>query len=118
MELQIVTISVASLATARRFYEGILGFVPDLYYEPTRWQSYRLEGNGGFAVIETPALGRVPTSDIVNFTVGDVESLWSRIKDQVDVEFALAPTPWGTYKFVVRDPDGFRLGFAGRRENQ
>jgi hypothetical protein len=27
-----------------------------------------------------------------------------------------APTPYGTYKFVVKDPDGYRLGFVRARQ--
>jgi uncharacterized glyoxalase superfamily protein PhnB len=34
------------------------------------------------------------------------------LKDSAEVAETLAPTPWGTYKFVVRDPDGYRLGFV------
>jgi len=28
----------------------------------------------------------------------------------------LAPTPYGTYKFVIKDPDGYRLGFVRARQ--
>ncbi len=114
MQLQVVTISVSSLVRSKRFYEGLLGFQPDIYYEPTRWQSYKLEGAGGFGITETPDLDRPQTADIINFVVGDVEALWQRVKDEADVEAELAKTPWGAYKFVIRDPDGFRLGFLGR----
>lgn len=114
-ELQVVTISVASLETSRAFYEAVLGFEPDVYYEPTRWQSYRLEGASGFGIRETPSLIRSTTDDIINFTVRDVEALWEKVKDNtLVVEEDLATTPWGAYKFVVRDPDGFRLGFIGQ----
>jgi catechol 2,3-dioxygenase-like lactoylglutathione lyase family enzyme len=112
MKLQVVTISVASLERSRLFYEGILGFEPDVYYEPTRWQSYRIDGNGGFGITEQVHLSRPQTSDIINFLVNDVEALWNRVKDITDVESELASTPWGAFKFVVRDPDGFRLGFV------
>lgn len=61
MQLQIVTLAVRSLAQSKAFYEDVLGFEPDIYYEPTRW---------------------------------------------------------GAYKFVIRDPDGFRLGFLGQRERR
>jgi catechol 2,3-dioxygenase-like lactoylglutathione lyase family enzyme len=115
MELQVVTISVSSLARSKQFYEEILGFEPDIYYEPTRWQSYKREGKGGFGIAETPGLRRPETADIINFTVSDVAALWQRVKDRVSVESALAVMPWGAYKFVIRDPDGFRLGFLGGR---
>lgn len=114
MELQVVTLSVRSLSVSKSFYEDVLGFIPHIYYEATRWQSYQLCGNGGFGITETTNLVRRHNNDIVNFRVQDVKDMWHRIKDQVDVEQELTTTPWGTYKFVIRDPDGFRLGFLGQ----
>lgn len=113
-QLQVVTIAVSSLTQSKRFYEELLGFEPDIYYEPTRWQSYKLGGGGGFGIAEAPALVRADTIDIINFTVDDVETLWERVRDRVTVDAPLATTPWGAHKFVIRDPDGFRLGFVGR----
>lgn len=115
MELQVVTISVSSLEKAKEFYEGILGFEPDIFYEPTRWQSFKCEGSAGFGITETPDLVRTATSDIVNFTVDDVEGLWRRVKEEVEVETPLGVTPYGVHKFVIKDPDNFRLGFVGKR---
>ena len=113
MQLQVVTLSVKSLEISRSFYEEILGFEPDIYYEPTRWQSYKLDGNSGFGIAETPDLVRSRNSDIINFFVDDVKAMWYRVRDRVEIEADLARAPWGTHKFVIRDPDGFRLGFVG-----
>ena len=112
MQLQVVTLSVKSLECSRPFYEQILGFDPDIFYEPTRWQSYKFDGESGFGIIEVPDLVRCRNGDIINFSVDDVKALWYRVKDQVEIEANLEKTPWGTYKFVIRDPDGFRLGFV------
>jgi catechol 2,3-dioxygenase-like lactoylglutathione lyase family enzyme len=112
MKLQVITISVTSLEKSRVFYEETLGFVPDIYYEPTRWQSYRIEGDGGFGITEQPGLQRPHTSDIINFVIRDIDDLWARVKGKADLESELTTTPWGAYKFVIRDPDGFRLGFV------
>ncbi len=114
MKLQVVTISVSSLEKARRFYVNVLGFEPDIYYEPTRWQSFKCEGNGGFGIVEVPGLVRNKSYDIINFTVNDVVSLWQKVREVVSVETPLGVTPYGTHKFVIRDPDGFRLGFVGK----
>lgn len=113
VQLQVVTLSVKSLEISRSFYEEILGFEPDMYYEPTQWQSYRIDGSGGFGIAETPDLVRSRNSDIINFFVDDVKAMWCRVKDRVEIEADLARAPWGTYKFVIRDPDGFCLGFVG-----
>ena len=111
MDFQVVTISVSNLSVSKQFYEEVLGFVPDVYYE--KWQSYKLETTGGFGIIEERNLTRTPSKDIINFQVSNVESLWSRIRDRVKIESELQVMPWGTYKFVILDPDGFRLGFVG-----
>ena len=53
--------------------------------------------------------------DIVNFDVEDVQALWDRVRGKVQVEAELSQTPWGSEKFVIRDPDGWRLGFVAKR---
>ena len=53
--------------------------------------------------------------DIINFEIDHIESYWHRIKDKVNIESDLQIMPWGTYKFVIIDPDGFRLGFVGNK---
>jgi len=111
---QVNTISVSSLERARVFYEEILGFEPDFFYEQTKWQSYKLDGTAGFGIIETPRLKRIRNSDILNFRITGVEVLWNRIKDAVEVDTPLETTPYEILKFVIRDPDGFRIGFVER----
>ena len=113
MQIQGVTITVSDLAKAKRFYEGVLGFVPDSYYKPTRWQSYKFDGRAYLGIAEVVDFQRADSSDIINFDVPDVESLWNRVKDKVDVEMELSKTAWGSYKFVIKDLDGYRLGFVG-----
>ena len=115
MQVQGVTVSVSDLARSKAFYEEVLGFVPDAYYAPTRWQPYKFEGRAYFAIIEVADLQRAPWADVVNFDVHDVASLWDRVRDRAEVEAELGETPWGSYRFIVRDPDGWRLGFAGQK---
>jgi len=115
VQIQGVTISVSDLARSKAFYEEVLGFVPDAYYEPTHWQSYQFEGRAYFAIIEVLGLQRQAFADIVNFDVEEIESLWDRVRDKADVEAELSETPWGSYRFIIRDPDGHRLGFVGKK---
>lgn len=109
MQVQGVTVSVSDLARSRAFYEGVLGFVPDDYYAPTRWQPYKFDGRTYFAIIEVPGFQRNAGSDVVNFDVDEIKALWDRVRDKVEVEAALCETPWDSYRFIIVDPDGCRL---------
>ena len=113
MQVQGVTISVSDLSRSKAFYEEMLGFVPGDYYAPTRWQSYRFDGRAYLAIIEVAGLRREAGGDIVNFDVAEIAALWERVRDKAEVEAALAETPWGSYKFIIKDPDGYRLGIGG-----
>ncbi|MBT4497683.1 MAG: VOC family protein [Gemmatimonadetes bacterium] len=113
MHIQAVTISVKSLEKSRPFYEDTLGSEPAYATEePYRWQAYKSDEEAFFALIEIPDLERRPNMDIVNFVIDDVEQLWEKVKDQVTVELEPHMTPYGAYKFIIEDPDGFRLGFV------
>lgn len=112
LAIQAVTMTVSNLERSRQFYEEILGFEPDSYYEPTRWQCYHSEGRAYLGISEVSDYQKQESNDIINFDVENIEELWERIKERVDVETELGKTSWGSYKFVIRDPDGNRLGFA------
>jgi uncharacterized glyoxalase superfamily protein PhnB len=72
-------------------------------------------GGQFFGVREVPGAARRHREDIVNFAVGDVEALWAQVNDAVEVVDPLARTAWGSYKFVIADPDGFKVGFVASR---
>jgi len=118
MQVQGVTVTVSDMSRAKAFYEDVLGFIPDVYYEPTRWQCYQFEGRAYFAIIEVEGFQREASANIVNFDVEEIEGFWDRIRDQVEVEEALGKTPYGTHRFVIKDPDGHRLGFAWKKPAQ
>ena len=113
--MQAVTITVSSLERSKHFYEDVLGFEPDEYYEPTRWQCYKSEGRAYFGITEDTEFRRVDSKDIINFDVEDLEQLWGMIENRCVIETKLGRTPWGSYKFVIRDPDGYRLGFCQQK---
>ena len=112
MKIQAVTISVTNLEQSKLFYEAILSFNPDAYYEPTQWQSYETEGRAFFAITEVTDLQRGSSQDIINFIVPDVRGLWEKVRDNVQVESEPELMPWGTFKMIILDPDGYRLGFV------
>jgi uncharacterized glyoxalase superfamily protein PhnB len=57
-------------------------------------------------------MGTIPTGARFNFSVEDVDALWERIEDKVEVVEPLFDTPYGTRKFTIRDLDGNELGFV------
>lgn len=107
MLLSGVTRVISNPEISKHFYENLLGFEPDIYFEPTHWQSHKCQGGNFFAVGEAPG-----STNEISFSVEDVESLWSKVKDAAEVVSPLEKTPWGTYRFVVKDPDGNLLAFA------
>lgn len=115
LAIQAVTITVSNLEKSKQFYEEILGFEPDSYYEPTRWQCYHSEGRAYLGISEVSNYQKKESDDIINFDIENIEEFWEKIKEYVDVETELGKTSWGSYKFVIRDPDGNRLGFAEKK---
>ncbi|HKU18101.1 MAG TPA: VOC family protein [Candidatus Saccharimonadales bacterium] len=115
MDIQTVTITVSNLQKSKEFYGGILGFTEGDYWAPTNWQSYRINGKL-FGIREKGGFVRSESFDITNFEVDDVESLWAQVKDKAEVVEKLAPTPWGSYRFVIKDPDGYSVAFVARQE--
>jgi len=114
--IQAVTITVSNLEKSRLFYEDVLGFEPDSYYEPTRWQCYKSEGRAYLGIAEDAGYRRSDSKDIINFDVEDLEQLWEKIQGKCVIETEVGRTPWGSYKFSIRDPDGYRRGFCQKRK--
>lgn len=54
----------------------------------------------------------VPSGARFNFAIKDVDALWERLKDQIEIVEPLFDTPYGTRKFTIRDLDGNELGFT------
>lgn len=110
-----VTITVKKLSDAKKFYEEVCGFIPQIYYVPTRWQAYEMgDMSGGFAIMEVRNSISNSSGNMVDFFVENVEKLWEQLQTKIKVVEALMHTPWGSYKFVIEDPDGNRLGFVQR----
>lgn len=107
MDLQGITRVTSDVQRAKKFYEEILGFEPGPYYEPTRWQAYQCPGGAFYAIGEAPG-----STNEVGFVLADIEAFWEKVKDQVEVVEPLARTPWGTSRFVIKDPDGHLLAFG------
>ena len=107
MKLIGITRTVANMTRSKQFYEEVLGFDQDAFFEQTNWQSYKCQDGVFFAVGEKPG-----STNEIAFGVADVETLWLKVKDKVDVINPLEKAPWGSYRFVIRDPDGNLLAFG------
>ena len=112
--VQAVTITVSNLERSKQFYEKVIGFEPDAYYAPGRWQCYKAEGRAYLGIGEQSDYHCAASKDIINFDVDDLEALWAQVKERCVVETPLQVMPWGTRKFIIHDPDGNRLGFCQR----
>ncbi len=73
LTIQAVTISVSDITQSKRFYEDILGFEPDSYYEPNRWQCYHSEGRAYLGIAEVPNYRQLKSSSIINFDADNIE---------------------------------------------
>jgi hypothetical protein len=80
-----------------------------------RWQPYKFDGRMYFEIVEVTGFRPEAWSDIVNFDMDEIEVLWNRGRDKVDVDAELSKMPWGSYRLILQDPDGCQLGFAGKR---
>ncbi len=107
MQLRGITRTVKNLEASKKFYEEKLGFEPDAFYEPTKWQSYKCQEGIFFAVGEEPG-----STNEISFAVEDIQAYWMWVKDKVEVVHPLERTPWGTYRFVIKDPDDHLLAFG------
>lgn len=116
MNIQTVTITVSNLNKSKEFYQGLLGFELGDDWPATKWQSFKF-GDQLFAIREKEGFLRTESFDITNFEVDDADSLWEKIKDKVEVVDKLAPTPWGSYRFVIKDPDGYQVAFVDKNKS-
>lgn len=109
-----VSLPVSDLQAAIDFYTGTLGFSVTREFPATTWVSLDIdeEAGGGLGLIETPV--EVPDEAAVRLDlfVRDLDAFWHRIKDRVRAEHAPQRMPWGSYKAVIRDPFGNRLGLV------
>lgn len=113
MNIQTVTITVSNLSMSKEFYGDLLGFQPGDDWPDTKWQSFKF-GDQLFAIREKEGFKRGESFDITNFEVDDADGLWEKVKDTVEVVERLGPTPWGSYRFVIKDPDGYQVAFVAK----
>jgi len=116
MNIQTITITVSNLSKSKDFYGNLLGFELGEDWAETKWQSFRF-GEQLFAIREKEGFKRAESFDIANFEVDDAGNLWEKVRDEVKIVEELGHTPWGSYRFVIRDPDGYQIAFVDKKKS-
>jgi predicted enzyme related to lactoylglutathione lyase len=109
--VQLVTeIFVRDLKASQAFYEK-LGFVTTVT-EPT----FRELQFGGRKLFLSQRQGTPPSQPAANLrvAVADVDRYWALVQSMhAKVLTPIGDRPWGERDFLIADPDGFGLRFAG-----
>ena len=112
---------VIDMEVSRRFYREKLGFdVAFAYGEPPFYaQVFRDGGRLNLRKVQAPAFDegfRARERDALSamITVDDAKALFLEFeKAGVTFHQSLRTEPWGARVFIVQDPDGNLIGFAG-----
>jgi catechol 2,3-dioxygenase-like lactoylglutathione lyase family enzyme len=114
---------VTDVSAAARFYTEQLGFAVEyLYGEPPFYGLLSRDGVGiNLRHVDEPVLDRSREKDLlsVSVVVEGVKALFLEFQDRgVEMAQRLKRQPWGASDFIVRDPFGNLLCFAGSLETQ
>lgn len=106
-----VRANVKDLTRSVQWYEEVLGFTVAATWPPENPNYVHFEHEGGamFALLEHE---NHPTPGRFNFYVDNVDNLWDKLKNKVEVLEELFSTPYGSRKFTILDIDGNELGFV------
>ena len=110
-QLMHVRINVSNINEALEWYKNVLGFEAEDWGWPPenpKYFSFKSKAGADFSILEEEKCSNGRT----NFTVDDVDELWEKLKNKVEVVEPLFNTPWGTRKFTIKDLDGNELGFV------
>ncbi|WP_025128022.1 VOC family protein [Pseudomonas sp. PH1b] len=108
------TLAVPDLAAAEAFYVEVLGLQVSRRFAPTCWISLEVDeqAGAGFGLIEDPLMARPSPASMLDLMVPELDALVARMPPQVMLIEAPGLTPWGSYKAVIEDPFGNRLGLV------
>lgn len=96
------------------FYTEILGFVCGEYNE--EWQWAALHQNNVELMISKPnehsPFEKIGFTGSFYFEVDDVDFLWEKLKNQVEIVYELETFDWGMKEFAIKDTNGYILQFG------
>ncbi len=106
-----IRVNVSDINKSLKWYEETLSFEYDSGWPPENPTYYDFKSKEGatFSIMEVKG---EKSHGRLNFNVDEVEELWEKLKDKVEIIEPLFDTPWGTKKFTIRDLDGNELGFG------
>jgi ribosomal protein S18 acetylase RimI-like enzyme len=111
--------ATASIADTLRFYGEVLGFAVDWTYgEPATFASVSW---GGATVMFNlqPELAASVRGHQHWFKVEDVDALYARhLERGAHVVSPIQDKPWGAREYILEDPSGYHLRFAGSPVSQ
>jgi predicted enzyme related to lactoylglutathione lyase len=109
-----VRVNVRNIHKSVEWYETILGFECNGIDINDRWSyaDFKSETGAVFAIMEDK---NVPSCGRFNFEVEQVDSLWEKLKDKVEIIQEIETMPYGTRKFTIKDLDGNELGFVQQK---
>jgi catechol 2,3-dioxygenase-like lactoylglutathione lyase family enzyme len=113
-------LKVADLERSVNWYVGALGFAASGRDSDESGAEHCFVGAGDAALLLSTGshLGGAPSfTGTLYFRVVGVESLFARVREQVDVVWPLERQDYGTLEFGIRDPDGYVLAFAEADES-
>jgi uncharacterized glyoxalase superfamily protein PhnB len=111
---------VTDILAACAYFEDTLGFERTFVHgEPPFYaQVVRDDARLNLRAVDAPLIARELIEDeqyiTCSIVVSDVKALFLQYKTSgADFKMTLARQPWGAHNFIVRDPDGNLLLFAG-----
>ena len=96
------------------FYKGVLGFECNAYEPDWGWASLKLDTVSLMFSGPNEHEGDVRSAftGSLYFRVQDVDSLWSRLKDQARVCYPIESFEYGMREFAIYDNNGYLLQFG------
>jgi catechol 2,3-dioxygenase-like lactoylglutathione lyase family enzyme len=114
---------VSDIVASCAFFTGKLGFVVEFVYGEPPFYAQVKRGGAQIALrhVDRPVMDQVAAAMradvdmlVASISVDDVEALLTEFQTaNVDFHQALRTEDWGARTFIVRDPDGNLLLFAG-----
>jgi catechol 2,3-dioxygenase-like lactoylglutathione lyase family enzyme len=110
-KISAITLEVADMERAVRFYQGILGLELLFGGPQSEFSSLRVPAVA-FPIVNLQQGNPAAGWGRMIFHVSDVDAFWNRLKRNGFNPDSPQDAPWGERYFHFHDPDGHELSFA------